>query len=288
MNGDDPDYLKIYNKYAETPKDTNPERVRDVYQTLKYSIRSVEKFAPWIRTIYLITARPQIPEWLKEATPNLKVIHHDEIINEEYLPTFNYNTIESYMHKIPGLSEYYISMNDDFLFGNHVHISDFVDDQGRITIFGTLFGENLKFRIYERKNDIISLGIVEHNPIFYKKSFVEDFQKIHAEAFHNTRNSKFRRNENITMQKVYKQYMLSHQRHLSQPISVLNLKKIHTFHKIKNNLSVQKKAIAKLKMKQPKFYCLNDDQRDNPNSEVVVFIKNFLEETYPEKSSFEK
>lgn len=287
VNGDDPDYLDIYNQYAETPKDINPERVRDVYQTLKYSLRSVEKFAPWIRTIYLVTVRPQTPDWLKKDHPKVKVIHHDEIIDEKYLPTFNYNTIESYMHKIPGLSEYYVYSCDDFLFGNIVELSDFIDANGKITVFGTLFGENLKFRIYERKYDIISLGLVEHNPIFYKKSFVEDLQEIHADAFHLTRSSKFRRNDNITMQKVYKQHVLTHHRNESSPISVFDLRKIHTFHKIKNNLSVQEKAIRKLKAKQPKFYCLNDDQRDNPNPEVVAFIKDFLEERYPEKSSFE-
>ncbi len=288
VNGDDPEYLKIYNQYAETPKDINPERVRDVYQMLKYSLRSVEKFAPWIRTIYILTARPQIPDWLDGNHPKVKVVHHDEIIDEEYLPTFNYNTIESYIHKIPELSEYFVYMNDDFLFGNDVHLSDFVDENGRITVFGTLFGENLKFRIYERKKDIISLGLVEHNPIFYNKSYVNELQVKYAEKFHSTRSSKFRRDDNITMQKVFKQHMLSNHKDESNPISALDLRKIHTFHKIKNNLPAQKKAIEKLKKKQPKFYCLNDDQRDNPNPEVIAFIKDYLDTTYPEKSQYEK
>ncbi|MEP1094375.1 MAG: Stealth CR1 domain-containing protein [Cyclobacteriaceae bacterium] len=288
VNGDDPAYLEIYNEYAEKPKDINPERVRDVYQTLKYSLRSVEKYAPWIRTIYIVTARPQAPDWLNIDDPKVKVVHHDEIIDKVHLPTFNYNTIESYLHKIPELSEYYVYSCDDFLFGNEIHLSDFIDDCGRLTVFGTLFGENLKFRIYERKNDMISLGLVEHNPIFYKKSFVNELQELHHEKFLRTRNSRFRRNDNITMQKVYKQHMLSNHREVSRPIGVNDLKKIHTFHKIKNNLAVQEKAIAKLKKKKPKFYCLNDDQRDNPNPDVVSFIKDFLEESYPQKASFEK
>ncbi|MEP5613491.1 MAG: Stealth CR1 domain-containing protein [Cyclobacteriaceae bacterium] len=288
VNGDDPDYLDIYNQHAEKPKDANPERVRDVYQTLKYSLRSVEKFASWIRTIYIVTARPQVPEWLNRNHPKVKVVHHDEIIDEAYLPTFNYNTIESCIHKCPSISEYFIYMNDDFLFGNEVHLSDFIDENGRLTVFGTLFGENLKFRIYERKNDVISLGLVEHNPIFYKKSFVEELQELHKEKFHETRNSKFRRNDNVTMQKVFKQYMLSNRKEVSNPIRVTDLKKIHTFHKVKNNLATQEKAIAKLKKKKPKFYCLNDDQRDSPNPDVVSFIKKFLEESYPKKAIFEK
>lgn len=288
VNGDDPNYLKLFNQYAETPKDINPERVRDGFQTLKYSLRSVEKFAPWIRTIYIITARPQVPEWLAEDHPKVKIIHHDEIIENQYLPTFNYNTIESYMHRIHGLSEYFIYSCDDFLFGNKVELSDFISNDGRITVFGTVFGENLKFRIYEKKNDIINFGLIEHNPIFYKKSIVIELQEKHREAFHLTRQSKFRRDDNITMQKVYKQHMLSHYREISNPISVFDLMKIHTFHKVKNDLSRQKQLIKKLKEKKPKFYCINDDQRDNPNQDVVSFIRNFLEESYPEKAPFEK
>lgn len=287
VNGDDPQYLKVHNKYAEKPKDINPERYRDIYQLLKYSLRSVEMHANWIRNIYIVTARPQVPDWLDLSNSRIKIIHHDEIIDEAYLPTFNYNVIESFQHRIDGISEHFISLNDDFLFGNSVSISDFIDEDGRITVFGTLFGENLKFRIYEGKNDIVGLGFVEHNPVFYKKSFVNDLQELHRKKFLQTRNSKFRRKDNVTMQKVYKQYMLSNHKNISSPISVMDLLKIHTFHKIKNDPNQQEKAIAKLEAKQPKFYCLNDDQRDNPNPDVVSLIKDFLERSYPEKSSFE-
>lgn len=287
VDGDNPDYLQVYNQYAEVPKDLNPERIRDSYHLLKYSLRSVEKYLPWIGNIYIITARPQKPDWLKDDHHQVKIIHHDQIIEEQYLPTFNYNTIESFMHKIPGLSEYFLYSCDDFLFGNEVSIDDFLDLQGRMTVFGTLFGENLKFRIFERKNDIVSLGRVEHNPILYKKSFIEELQRHYSALFHETRASRFRRDDNITMQKVFKQWMLTHHRNLANPISVFQLSKIHTFHKIKNNFTRQLRALEKLENKKPKFYCLNDDQRDHPNPKVVKLVKDFLERKYPDKSQFE-
>jgi hypothetical protein len=46
--------------------------------------------------------------------------------------------------------------------------------------------------------------------------------------------------------------------------------------------------MAKLKAMRPNFYCLNDDQRDNPNPEVVELVKEFLQQSYPDPSSFEK
>ena len=288
VNGDDPEYLKIYNQYAETPKDINPERYRDLYEMLKYTVRSVEKFANWIRNVYIITARPQVPEWLDQSNPRIKVVHHDEIIDSQYLPTFNYNVIESFQHRIEGLSEYFISMNDDFLFGNHVYPTDFLDKKGRLTVFNTVIGENLRFRIYEKKNDIFDLGGIEHNPVFYKKEYVEELQELHKEDFHQTRLTKFRRDDNVTMQKIFRKHMLAKHRKNSNPLWYFQLLKIHMFHKITNDLSFQQKAIAKLLRKKPKYYCLNDDQRDHPNLEVSNLIVNFLKEYYPERSSFEK
>jgi len=288
VTGEDPEYIKVCQSYADNPRDINPERYRDTYQLLKYSLRSAVKHLDWFRNIYIVTARPQVPDWLDVSHPRIKLVHHDEIINAEYLPTFNYNVIESFQHKIEGLSEYYISMNDDFLFGNDTHLSDFLDAKNRMTVFNTVIGENFRFRIYEQKQNLFNMGKIEHNPVFYKKSYVEEIQEIHKEKFDETRRSKFRRDENVTMQKIFRQHMLSHHRKVSNPIWFFSLVKIHRFHKITNNLEYQQKKIESLRKIQPKFYCLNDDQRDDPNPEVVQLIKNFLAEQYPEKSAFEK
>lgn len=42
---------------------------------LKYSMRSLEKFAPWIRYIFLVT-NGQIPSWLNTSHPRLRLISH--------------------------------------------------------------------------------------------------------------------------------------------------------------------------------------------------------------------
>ena len=59
------------------------------------------------------------------------------------------------------------------------------------------------------------------------------------------------------------------------------------FYISRNNLNLQKKALRRIEKKKPKFYCLNDDQRDNPNPEVVDLVQDFLNRMYPEKSEFE-
>jgi UDP-N-acetylglucosamine-lysosomal-enzyme len=94
-------------------------------QELKYSLRSVEKFAPWVRNVYIVT-NGQIPTWLNLDNPRIKIIPHKEIFrNQSHLPTFSSPAIESHIHRIPGLSQKFIYMNDDVMFGDNVWPDDF-------------------------------------------------------------------------------------------------------------------------------------------------------------------
>ena len=118
VTGKDDQFIEEWRSFAETPKDVNPERFRDLYDLLKYSLRSVEKYLPWFNKIYLVTKKPQVPVWLNTHHPKIEIVHHDQIMDADILPTFNPNVIESYLHKIPGLEEHFLYINDDFLFGS--------------------------------------------------------------------------------------------------------------------------------------------------------------------------
>lgn len=94
-------------------------------QELRYSLRSVEKHAPWVRKIFIVT-NGQIPFWLNLENPRIKIVTHSEIFtNKSHLPTFSSPAIESHLHKIPGLSKKFIYLNDDVMFGTEVWPDDF-------------------------------------------------------------------------------------------------------------------------------------------------------------------
>ncbi len=288
VDGNDTDYLKLVNQYSEKPVDLNPERTRDIYEMMKYSLRSVEKFAPWINHIYIFTCRPQRPDWLNIDHPKISIVHHDEVFDATDIPTFNYNVIESYIHKIPKLSDDFIYLNDDFLFGNQVEPSDFYDDDGKVKIHGTLFGENLGWRIFNKKNDIIGLGLIEHSPILVRKAWWQGMQDAKPALIKEIKSNKFREGTDVMTYKLYRWYTLKHQSKGVRAIKLPELLKMHIFHKITNNPKKQKKGIDYLLKKRPKFYCLNDDQGDHPSQEVVKLVQDFLAEMYPEKSGFEQ
>jgi hypothetical protein len=96
-------------------------RFRDNDELL-YSLRALEKFFPDHGHIYLVTDG-QSPDWLK-ASDRMTLVDHRELIPEASLPTFDSSNIESYIHRIPGLSERYFYFNDDVFFGAPVNLDD--------------------------------------------------------------------------------------------------------------------------------------------------------------------
>ena len=79
---------------------------------LPYWFRAVERFAPWVNRVFFVTCG-QKPDWLNESHPKLRLVDHKDYIPAEYLPTFQSNSIELNLHRIPDLSEHFVLFNDD-------------------------------------------------------------------------------------------------------------------------------------------------------------------------------
>ncbi|MEX0426470.1 Stealth CR1 domain-containing protein [Nocardioides sp. DS6] len=96
---------------------------------LRYSMRSVHLFAPWVRRIHLVTAS-QVPTWLVDH-PKVRLVDHKEILPPEALPTFNSHAIEAALHKIPDLAEHWIYLNDDVFLGRPLSPETFFTPAGQ-------------------------------------------------------------------------------------------------------------------------------------------------------------
>ena len=62
-------------------------------------------------------------------------MHHDEVMNAELLPTFNSFGIISQLHRIPGLSQNFVYLEDDMLFLTPTTVDDFVSPDGLTWMF---------------------------------------------------------------------------------------------------------------------------------------------------------
>ena len=109
---------------GEPPDPSAANRYRDNDELL-YSMRSVFKYAPWVRNIILVT-NGQVPSWLDLSHPRIRVVTHAEIFaHTDALPVFSSPAIEMNLHRITGLSRRFLYFNDDVLLGAPVQPDDF-------------------------------------------------------------------------------------------------------------------------------------------------------------------
>lgn len=82
--------------------------------TLKYILRGIDKYLPYVENIFLVVSNiEQVPDYINQS--NVKIVLHKDFIPEEYLPLFNSTAIEMFLHKIPGLGEEFVYFNDDMI-----------------------------------------------------------------------------------------------------------------------------------------------------------------------------
>lgn len=100
-------------------------------EELRYSMRSVQRYASWVRRIHLVTDG-QVPNWLDTHDPRINVVDHRELLGGS---RFNSHAIESALHRIPGLAEHYLYLNDDVFFGRIAYPGDFFSASGLANFF---------------------------------------------------------------------------------------------------------------------------------------------------------
>lgn len=113
------------NQGIDTENDQmNPaSRFRD-FNAFRYWFRGIEKNAPWVNKIYLVTCG-HFPKWLNKEHPKLVLVSHEEFIPKKYLPTFSSITIALNLHRIEGLSDKFVYFNDDMYMINPTKTTDF-------------------------------------------------------------------------------------------------------------------------------------------------------------------
>lgn len=112
VDGNDPVWKAKKAAYHPTQRaDVSEVRYRD-WDTFRYWFRAVEKYAPWVNRIHLITD-DQVPEWLDTSNPKLHMVSHKDYIPADNLPLFNSSAIEIGIVNIPQLADRFVFFNDD-------------------------------------------------------------------------------------------------------------------------------------------------------------------------------
>ncbi|MGB7219596.1 MAG: stealth conserved region 3 domain-containing protein [Vicinamibacterales bacterium] len=301
VDGAWPGYDALLRRYASSRHDLNPNRYRDNLSVLKYSLRSLERFVPWVRHVILVTCRPQVPVWLNPR--QVRVVHHDEFIPSANLPTFNSFAIVSQLHQIAGISRRFVYLEDDRLFGAPTVPADFFDASGRVRVYEKL-GATIAPRQWDNErlspwnralaysNQLLnerygakSWRSVEHAPLAVD---VDSWRQMIAqwpEAFRHTAASRFRATRNVAAEHLYQHFLLAEG--LGVRVPLLRAYRHAAYHPLNNAPLLQRALLARLRWQRPKFFALNDNFGERPHPVSVRLARRFLDEWFPTPSRFE-
>ncbi|MBU1680333.1 MAG: stealth family protein [Bacteroidetes bacterium] len=325
VNGSDP---KWKNKRIEKAKligkvleDSTNEALFMDNQELKYSLRSLDQFVPWINNIFIVTDN-QIPDWINLENPKVRIVDHTEIfLDKSNLSTFSSQVIESQIHHIKDLSEFFIYFNDDMFIGNYctpeyfytkeglprIYVSEIIPIPNKKSLDITKRAPN-KRNTYQHTVVNTRKLIMERfgKAVYYNirhtikpllKSILFDLERIFEKELNQTIKNSFRTNDDILLiylfefyliaQKLGKtQYLITSDVNISALDLFSHLYKKFTFGFINLHEKDIEEHLERLKKAKPFTFCLN--QTPETPDEHLVKVKQFLEEYFPKKSQFEK
>lgn len=118
VDSNDTEWIKTYNHFRPDKPIQDSARFRN-WKLFRYWFRAVEKYAPWVNKVFLIT-NGKFPDWINPDCEKLVLVKHSDYIPEKYLPTFNSKTIELNLGRLKELSEHFVFFNDDMFINSPV------------------------------------------------------------------------------------------------------------------------------------------------------------------------
>jgi hypothetical protein len=314
VDGDDPKWLEQKQKYTADEVNLNTDiRYRD-YGTFKYWFRSVEKYAPWVNKVFLVT-EGHVPDWLNTESEKLVLVKHSDFIPEKYLPTFNSNAIELNVHRIKGLSEHFVLFNDDLFLMNPTKPTDFFknnlprdfgvysptvpyNDFSSITFnnvkiinnnfskfrdvkknffkfFNFKYGtQNLRSAMTMPWSKILGYWNPHLTSSFLKRTFFEVWEN--EDVLDKTSMNKFRTSEDVN-QWLIRYFQIEKGEFVPQRASFGRYYTLNNFKEIESSF----------KSSNLKELCINDDFNVEKYEEKMEVLDGMFKEKFPNKSKFE-
>lgn len=299
VDGSDPAWLEAFDS---TSRDSigmhvtaaNRSRYAD-HGELRYSLRSLWENTDFVRTIWIVTA-DQVPSWLAEH-PQIRVVSHRQILDESNLPTFNSHAIEANLHRIEGLAEHYLYLNDDFFFAGPSLASDFFAADGTWRFFpddrpigdgpANLEDEPEEAAAKNGRDVMADMGYsvthkLRHIPYAQRRSVVAGLARAVPLRFSKTSSHRFRDVADLSVAAS-----LVHHYGEANGVAERSPAKYEYINVINRWARHRLQLIAR--DRDLDFFCINETQLEGQDAETIDDLVNgFLESYFPSPSPFER
>lgn len=191
------------------------------------------------------------------------------------------------MHLIPGLTERFIQMNDDYMLYNPVHPSDFFTEEKGVRLF--LETSVIRPHKFDSKNPPIWLGstyhsvealmdaygpiraneprFLQHAPfVYYKQAFYNMHQRFYK-SFRVASSHKFRHHEDVLTPLMHHGYVVQEGSHCCgmkyEVVPMEEARKMMKFMRWGLNAEENAERLKGIQALSPKFFNVNDEMGNN-------------------------
>lgn len=306
----DPDKQLSPQGFPTTGLETS--RWRD-WDELRYCLRSIERYAPWYRRIYLVVNnhdKDMLPGWLDlEAARTsglLQIVNVKDLFADPQhdLPTANSNAVEVNLHRIKGLSERFIYFNNDWFINKRVEKNEFFYPPGQ----GQWVYTSIVPQANHTTSEVPRDRAMVYNKLLLDKIFGEKtrLQNVNApmaidksilaemaegpfkREFQETSSHKFRNETDVVLPFLYGQYVFETRRGYPSRPGLYSLSNAIQFG-LRDSEWHNRGMMALVYAVNPRYICLNDDVTNPTLAETIKpEVTMFLEIMYPVPSPFEK
>lgn len=276
--------------YVVGEGDDHEARFRQIDE-LKYALRSVYLFAPWVRRIFIATDSPR-PQWLDDH-PKVTIVPSEQFFADpSVLPTHNSHAVESQLHLIPGIAEHFLYSNDDMFFGRPVTpdmffspggITKFIEATTRIglgdanlTRSGFENAARVNRGLLKERFGVTITRHLEHSAAPLTKRVMAELAAEFPEEFTRTAAARFRSSTDVSVtNSLYHYYALLTGRAIIQT----EAKVLYVDTTMRHGLVAMEKLLAK---RNYDMFCLNDGSFPEISAEERASVVGaFLESYFP-------
>ncbi|WP_159501956.1 stealth conserved region 3 domain-containing protein [Microbacterium sp. 18062] len=284
--------------YVVGEGDEGAARYRHVDE-LRYALRSVYMYAPWVRRIFIATDSPR-PAWLSDH-PRVTIVRSEEFFADtSTLPVHNSHAVESQLHRIDGLAEHFLYSNDDMFFGRPIEpemffspagISQFVECDIRIGTGSRAAHRSGHDNALRVNRELLSARFgrtithdLEHCATPLRRSVMAELEKTFAEDFARTAASRFRSATDISVtNSLYHYYALFTGRAIATTAPRTRY--------FQTTMADSLRRMARLaERRDVDMFCLNDGGSgvEVPEEVRVRVVTELLERVFPVRAPWER
>lgn len=292
VDGSDPEFVSVRNAWAARLGRGVPAGARFVQSDeLRYVLRGVDRFLPWVTRVVLVT-NGQRPAWLNSCHPRLKILTHREFLPTDALPTFNSCAIAAGLMRWQGLAEHFLLANDDtFIFRPLPRSYFFPRETCAVNYFSCYPDKDYTCSEYGRQLLLLRRRLQNkfpntdfplephHNISGYVRSACLTARSLFEAEFSATECSHFRQTDNCNC------YLFAGVSAVLGKAVWRPTRKSRWFGSDGMVWELWQDYAREIQKYRPRLVCLNDSDRSSMQDRER--LNNYLQRTFPWKSSFE-